>query len=139
VTRLVGCLRLHVVITTNGSDRQSHHTEEERYMSTKDPTRGYKTLAIRLDDDVHAQLQVIARLQDTSIAAEIAQAIDAHLQAKRSDPELSSRAASVLEDIEAESRQRQDAIASLFSDKPGATSTKATRTRGGRKAGEPEQ
>jgi predicted transcriptional regulator len=109
-------------------------------MSTKDPTRGYKTLAIRLDDDVHAQLQVIARLQDTSIAAEIGQAIDAHLQTKRTDPELSSRAASVLEDIEAESRQRQDAIASLFSDKPGATSTKAPRTtRGGRKAGDSDQ
>jgi predicted transcriptional regulator len=108
-------------------------------MSTKDPAKGYKTLAIRLDDDVHAQLQVIARLQDTSIAAEIGQAIDAHLQTKRSDPELSSRAASVLEDIEAESRQRQDAIANLFSEKPSATSTKAPRTRGGRKAGEPEQ
>jgi plasmid stability protein len=108
-------------------------------MSTKNEARGYKTLAIRLDDDVHAQLQVIARLQDTSIAAEIGQAIDAHLQTKRSDPALSSRAASVLEDIEAESRQRQDAIASLFSDKSGATSTKASRTQGGRKAGEPAQ
>jgi predicted transcriptional regulator len=108
-------------------------------MSTKDPAKGYKTLAIRLDDDVHAQLQVIARLQDSSIAAEIAQAIDAHLQTKRSDPQLSSRAASVLEDIEAESRQRQEAIASLFSETPGATSTKTTRTRGGRKAGDTEQ
>lgn len=108
-------------------------------MSTNNPARGYKTLAIRLDDDVHAQLQVIARLRESSIAAEIAEAIDAHLQTKRSDPELSSRAAGVLESIEAESRQRQDAIASLFSEKPGATSTKAPRTRGGRKAGDPEQ
>src|SRR4051812_30437759 len=109
-------------------------------MSTKHEAKGYKTLAIRLDDDVHAQLQVIARLQETSIAAEIAEAIDTHLQTKRSDPKLSSRAASILEDIEAESRQRQDAIASLFSDKPGATGTKAPRTgKGGRKAGDTEQ
>jgi plasmid stability protein len=117
----------------------SRTTPRRKYVSTKDPAKGYKTLAIRLDDDVHAQLQVIARLQDSSIAAEIAAAIDAHLQTKRSDPELSSRAASVLEDIEAESRQRQEAIANLFSETPSATGTKASRTRGGRKAGEPEQ
>jgi predicted transcriptional regulator len=97
-------------------------------MSTKNDAKGYKTLAIRLDDDVHAQLQVIARLQDTSIAAEIQQAIQAHLEAKRSDKELGSRAASVLESIEAEAKQRQDAIASLFADQPtDAAASKVTR------------
>jgi len=40
-----------------------------------------KTLAIRLEDDVHAQLQVIAKLQESSIADEIRQAIEAHLEA----------------------------------------------------------
>ncbi len=96
-------------------------------MST-DKIKGFKTLAIRLDDDVHAQIQVIARLQDSSIAAEIQQAIAAHLEAKRSDKELGSRAASVLESIEAEAKQRQDAIASLFAEKPDdADAPKATR------------
>jgi predicted transcriptional regulator len=84
-------------------------------MSTKEPGKGYKTLAIRLDDDVHAQLQVIARLQETSIAAEIQQAIAAHLETKRSDPELGAKASAVLEDIERESVVRQQAIADLFS------------------------
>ena len=49
-------------------------TEEDEggeYMSTTDNTKGYKTLAIRLNDDVHAQLQVIAKLLDSSIAEEI--------------------------------------------------------------------
>ena len=98
-------------------------------MSTKDNGKGYKTLAIRLDDDVHAQLQVIARLQESSIAAEIQQAITAHLETKRTDPELSARAASVLEDIEHEANVRQQAIADLFSGSPGASSTKATRAK----------
>ena len=101
-------------------------------MSTNDKGKGYKTLAIRLDDDVHAQLQVIARLRETSIAAEIQQAIEAHLQTKRSDPELSSRAASVLESIENEAKQRQAAIANLFSGSD-APSTKSPRS--GRKTG----
>ena len=38
-------------------------------MSTSEKAKGYKTMAIRLDDDVHAQLSVIAKLQETSIAA----------------------------------------------------------------------
>jgi predicted transcriptional regulator len=136
---LAGDMRLYVVITPMAVIASRTTPRRCRYVSTNNPAKGYKTLAIRLDDDVHAQLQVIARLQETSIAAEIAAAIDAHLQAKRSDAALSSRAAAVLEDIEAESHQRQDAIANLFSEKPRATSTKAPRARGGRKAGEPEQ
>lgn len=99
-------------------------------MSDTEKAKGYKTLAIRLDDDVHAQLQVIAKLQETSIAAEIGQAIAAHLAAKRSDKELGSRANAVLESIEAEAKQRQAAIASLFSDTPDdATAPKAGRAR----------
>ncbi len=99
-------------------------------MSTKDTGKGYKTLAIRLDDDVHAQLQVIARLQESSIAAEIQQAIAAHLETKRSDPELSAKASEVLDDIEREAAIRQQAIADLFTGSPGATGTKATRAKG---------
>jgi predicted transcriptional regulator len=89
--------------------------------------KGYKTLAIRLDDATHAQLQVIAKLQETSIAAEIQQAIEAHLQAKRSDKQLSGRAAAVLESIEAEAKQRQAAIASLFAEKPDDDTSKPSR------------
>jgi predicted DNA-binding protein len=85
--------------------------------------RGYKTLAIRLDDGTHAQLQVIAKLEETTIADEIRQAIEAHLDAKRSDEQLSSKAAEVLADINREAEARQAAIANLFD-----TSTSATRS-----------
>ena len=98
-------------------------------MSANNNAKGYKTLAIRLDEDVHAQLQLIARLEESSIAAEIQQAITAHLDAKRSDPELSSRASSVLEDIEREATVRQQAIADLFTGSSGATNTKTTRAK----------
>ena len=101
-------------------------------MSTEEKARDYKTLAIRLDNDVHAQLQVIARLLDSSIADEIRQAIDAHLQAKRKDPELGKRASEVRESIEHEAKLRQDAIATLFTeDKPATSGTSRGR---GRKA-----
>src|SRR3954464_11293457 len=96
-------------------------------MSATDKAKGYKTLAIRLDDDTHAQLSMIAKLRETSIAAEIQQAIESHLQAMRSDKQLSGRAAQVLECIDTEAKQRRDAVARLFDDKP--DETKGVRSR----------
>lgn len=89
-----------------------------------------KTMAIRLEDDTHAQLSIVAQLEGTSLADVIRQAIEAHLEAKRSQPELMSRAESVLADIDAEAAQRRSAIATLFGDAEGTAPT--TGTAGGR-------
>ena len=73
-----------------------------------------KTLAIRLDDELHAQLSVLAQLSGTSLTDEIRQALEAHLKAKRSSPELSERAKAVSEEIEHEAQTRQAALTTLF-------------------------
>jgi plasmid stability protein len=73
-----------------------------------------KTLAIRLDDELHAQLSVLAQLSGTSLTDEIRQALEAHLKAKRSSPELTERAKAVSEEIEHEAQVRQAAITTLF-------------------------
>lgn len=73
-----------------------------------------KTLAIRLDDELHAQLSVLAQLSETSLTDEIRQAVEKHLEAKRANPELSKRAQQVAEEIEAEAQSRQAAITTLF-------------------------
>lgn len=73
-----------------------------------------KTLGIRLEDELHAQLSVLAQLAGTSITDEIRQAIEEHLEAKRSDPELTQRAQAVRDEIEREAQNRQAAIATLF-------------------------
>lgn len=73
-----------------------------------------KTLAIRLDDELHAQLSVLAQLSGTSLTDEIRQALEAHLEAKRANPELSERAKAVSEEIEHEAQARQAAITTLF-------------------------
>jgi predicted DNA-binding protein len=89
-----------------------------------------KTLAIRLEEDTHASLSVIAQLAGTTITDEIRQAIEAHLLAKRSDPQLTARAAAVREEIEREARARQQALAALFGppavDPDGAIAAKRT-------------
>ena len=73
-----------------------------------------KTLAIRLDDELHAQLSVLAQLSGSSLTDEIRQALEAHLKAMRSSPELSERAKAVSEEIEHEAQARQAAITTLF-------------------------
>lgn len=73
-----------------------------------------KTLAIRLDDDLHAQLSVLAQLRDSTITDEIRKAIENHLEASQHDPELGNRAKAVLDDIERDAKARQAAIATLF-------------------------
>jgi predicted transcriptional regulator len=84
-----------------------------------------KTLAIRLDDALHAQLSVLAQLSGTSLTDEIRQAIEAHLEAMRANPELSKRATQVAEEIEQEAQARQAAITTLFGNPAQAKEAKA--------------
>ena len=70
-----------------------------------------KTLAIRLDDELHAQLSVLAQLRESTITDEIRMALESHLEASKASPELSGRAQAVLDEIERDSKARQAAIA----------------------------
>ena len=82
-----------------------------------------KTLAIRLEEDLHAQLSVLAQLRESTITDEIRLALENHLEASKSDTELTSRAQAVLDDIEREAKGRKDAIATLFSKSAEPSST----------------
>ncbi len=73
-----------------------------------------KTLAIRLEDDLHAQLSVLAQLESRTITDEIRQAIADYINTKRSHPDLTARAEAVLGEIEQEAASRRSAIAALF-------------------------
>ena len=73
-----------------------------------------KTLAIRLDDELHAQLSVLAQLRESTITDEIRMALESHLESMKASPELSGRAKAVLDEIERDSQARQAAIATLF-------------------------
>lgn len=75
-----------------------------------------KTMAIRLQDDVHAQLSVVAQLDETTVADEIRQAIEGHLARKRAEGGLADRASQALADIERDATARRDAIQALFGD-----------------------
>lgn len=88
-----------------------------------------KTLAIRLDGDLHAQLSVLAQLRGSTITDEIRQAIEERLTASKSDPELKHRGQAVLDDIERDAKARQAAIATLFGDTEQPATGRSKRTR----------
>jgi predicted DNA-binding protein len=79
---------------------------------------GVKTLAIRLEPDLHAQLSLIAQLRDSTLTDEIRTAIEAHIALAKTAPELAAQADSVLEIIEREAIARRAAIATLFGIEP---------------------
>ena len=74
-----------------------------------------KTLGIRLEEDQHAQLTMIAQLENLSIVDAIRQAIDQWIDARRDRPELKERAQTLLDEIEQEAAVRRGAIAALLS------------------------
>jgi len=73
-----------------------------------------KTLGVRIEEELHAQLTFIAQLQGSTIADEIRRSIEARVQAAQSDPELIARAEAARAEIEREAQARQQAIAGLF-------------------------
>jgi predicted DNA-binding protein len=102
--------------------------------------KNVKTLAIRLEPDLHAQLSLIAQLRGSTITDEIRQAIETHIATMKAAPELAAQADSVLEDIEREAVARRAAIATLFgnehSEQPDPATeapTPISRARSGRK------
>jgi hypothetical protein len=90
---------------------------------------GVKTLGIKLPDDLHAQLVLIAGLDGLSLTDAIRQAIDGYIERKRGEGDLAERAARALEEIEREATQRRDALQALFGHHAEAASEAAGTTR----------
>ncbi len=76
--------------------------------------KGYKTLAIRLEDDVHAQLTMLAQLGDRPVTEEIREAIEGHIARKRESGELQERVSEVLAEIERDAQAKKSAIEALY-------------------------
>ena len=77
-----------------------------------------KTLAIRLDDDLHARLTIVAKLAEVSLTDAIRQAIESHVQTMAAKPDIQAKADALRQDIEREAREQQGAISQLFGNTP---------------------
>lgn len=79
-----------------------------------------RTLAVRLTDDLRAQLDVIAQLNDRSVTEEIRIALEAWVETSKSDPKVLARAETVRAEIEREAKTKQSAIEAIFGGTSGA-------------------
>lgn len=97
---------------------QPHSTEEVAMSTPNESAPGVKTLGIRLQPAVHAQLSFIAQLRDGTITDEIQLAIAEHIARAKDDKDLRSRADEARAQVEREAAARQEAIANLFAEAP---------------------
>jgi hypothetical protein len=87
-------------------------TEEVAVMSQ--PQGGVKTLAIRLEGDLHAQLSLVAQLDNLSLTDAIRKAIEEYIERKKAEPDFAARAAAMLDEIDREAQARRIQVEALF-------------------------
>jgi len=75
---------------------------------------GVKTLAIRLEGDLHAQLSLVAQLNGLSLTDAIRRAIEEFIERQRAEGDFATRAAAMLEEIDREAAARRQSIEALF-------------------------
>ena len=76
--------------------------------------RGFKTLAIRLPDELHSQLVLVAGLEGISLTDTIRQAISELIERKRSGGDLAAQATKALEEMEQQAQARKQALQALL-------------------------
>lgn len=111
-----------------------------------EPTTGaagqLRTLAVRITEDLRAQLDIIAQLTGRSTTEEIRLALEYWIEKTKSDPATLQKAEAIRAEIEREAQTRRNAIAAIFGG-DGTTTDEATEsaparptTRRGKPAGE---
>jgi hypothetical protein len=126
---------------------QPHITNPENEQQQPQPEvttperQRFKTLGVRIEEGLHAQLSFIAQLSGNTLADEIKGSIEARVRAAQDDPELVAKAEAVQAELQREAEARRQAIAGFF----GRTAVAATveqpasrrrKTTGGTPAGE---
>ncbi|RNI23079.1 type II toxin-antitoxin system VapB family antitoxin [Flexivirga caeni] len=77
-----------------------------------------KTLAIRLDGDLHNQLTILAKLTGISITDAIRTAIEKEVEAMAANPETAAKASKFQDAIARQADEQRAAIEALFGTTP---------------------
>jgi hypothetical protein len=80
-----------------------------------------KTMAIRAEDELHAQFVILAQLDGIPLTEELLRALTTYVASRRSEPGFADKARAVLEEIDKEAAARRGAIQALFTEGPTAT------------------
>ena len=107
-------------------------------MSEPTGTGQLRTLAVRITEDLRAQLDIVAQLTGRTTTEEIRLALEHWIEKTKADPEIQKKAEAIRAEIEREAQTRRNAIAAIFGGEnmpdEGASSRPASRR--GKQAGE---
>jgi plasmid stability protein len=111
------------------SNEEVTHMSEVSPAASQQPDTGskFRPLSVGVEDNVRAQLEIIAQLNERSVPAEARCALEYWIEKSKTDPKVLARAAQVRAEIERESATKQGAIAAIF-DAPTATKEKRPAT-----------
>ena len=73
-----------------------------------------RTLAVRISEDLRAQLDIIAQLTGRSATEEIRLALEHWIEKTKADPEILKKAQQVQREIERKAQTQRGAIAAIF-------------------------
>ena len=73
-----------------------------------------RTLAVRITEDLRAQLDIVAQLTGRTATEEIRLALEHWIEKTKSDPAILKKAEAVRAEIEREAQTRRNAIAAIF-------------------------
>lgn len=117
-------------ISPQGVCRPQHTEEVTRHeRATNATTAGsgqLRTLAVRITEDLRAQLDIIAQLTGRSATEEIRLALEHWIEKTKSDPAILQKAEAVRADIERDAQTRRNAIAAIFGGDGTTDETEAT-------------
>ena len=81
------------------------------------PPGSYKTIGVRLNNGLHSQVTMVAKLDGLSLQDALVRGAELYVEQKQSEPDFKARVAAALEEIEREAAERRGAIESLFGPK----------------------
>lgn len=73
-----------------------------------------RTLAVRITEDLRAQLDIVAQLTGRSPTEEIRLALEHWIEKTKADPSIQKKAEAVRAEIERNAQTQRDAIAAIF-------------------------
>jgi uncharacterized membrane-anchored protein YjiN (DUF445 family) len=73
-----------------------------------------RTLAVRITEDLRAQLDIVGQLTGRTATEEIRLALEHWIEKTKSDPAILKKAEAVRAEIEREAQTRRNAIAAIF-------------------------
>ena len=101
-----------------------------------------RTLAVRITEDLRAQLDIVVQLTGRSTTEEIRLALEHWIEKTKSDPAIQKKAEAIRAEIEREAQTRRKAIAAIFggddstTDESEAGASSRPANRRGKSAGE---